>query len=242
MRTEGKKTDKKRSKNEDEKKKKKGGKSGSTGIKERREETGEEELEEDEEHDDRKGDDKDDYEEKSSGSGSKKAAPRTVSTTKRCIQCGATKTPCWRKGADGERSLCNACGLKFSAELRRRSNKHDTRKRKHDGGALDDLDDDDIDDLRARASKRRSLTSSGTAMEDGDEDSLDTVQRRVRRMMASQDSKGRYHFAFSCLSKPVTAQLKRIVTKLGGTYSELWEPGVTTHLVLVRLPPCVLHA
>lgn len=227
--------DKKKSKNEDEKEKK-GGKSGS--IKERREGAGEEELEEDEEHDDRKGDDKDEYEEKSRGSGSKKAASRTVSTTKRCIQCGATKTPCWRKGADGERSLCNACGLKFSAELRRRSNKHDTRKRKHDGGALDDLDDDDdIDDLRARASKRRSLTASGggTAMDDGDEDSLDTVQRRVRRMMASQDAKGRYHFAFSCLSKPVTAQLKRIVTKLGGTYSELWEPGVTTHLVLGTL-------
>lgn len=30
-----------------------------------------------------------------------------------CRQCGAKKTPQWREGPDGPRSLCNACGLKF---------------------------------------------------------------------------------------------------------------------------------
>eukprot|EP01101_Sappina_pedata_P006107 TRINITY_DN2954_c0_g2_i1.p1 TRINITY_DN2954_c0_g2~~TRINITY_DN2954_c0_g2_i1.p1 ORF type:complete len:187 (+),score=42.42 TRINITY_DN2954_c0_g2_i1:54-563(+) len=31
-----------------------------------------------------------------------------------CIFCGTYKTPEWRRGPDGKRSLCNACGLRFS--------------------------------------------------------------------------------------------------------------------------------
>lgn len=32
---------------------------------------------------------------------------------KSCIQCGNEKTPQWRQGPNGPRSLCNACGVAF---------------------------------------------------------------------------------------------------------------------------------
>lgn len=37
-----------------------------------------------------------------------------------CRQCGATETPEWRRGPDGSHTLCNACGLRFSKQLRKR--------------------------------------------------------------------------------------------------------------------------
>lgn len=36
-----------------------------------------------------------------------------------CSQCGFTKTPEWRSGPSGNRTLCNACGLFYSKLLRR---------------------------------------------------------------------------------------------------------------------------
>lgn len=44
------------------------------------------------------------------------AAP---SPTNRCHRCGATKTPEWRRGPNGVRTLCNACGL-YHAKLVKR--------------------------------------------------------------------------------------------------------------------------
>lgn len=175
------------------------------------------------------------------------------------MQCGATKTPCWRKGADGVRSLCNACGLKYSAELRRRNNRHDSRKRKKH---KDDLDfGGDYDDFEEeRKIKRRTLSSSASGFgtsrkrssdtlflaeerkpqlqrdgasaeeddelsketyiidEEGDGVDLDHVQQKVRRLLATESNQRHYHFAFSCISKSQQTKLKRIVTKLGGTY------------------------
>eukprot|EP01095_Lingulamoeba_sp_RSL-Kostka_P012880 TRINITY_DN5203_c0_g1_i1.p1 TRINITY_DN5203_c0_g1~~TRINITY_DN5203_c0_g1_i1.p1 ORF type:complete len:135 (+),score=14.31 TRINITY_DN5203_c0_g1_i1:68-472(+) len=32
---------------------------------------------------------------------------------KYCLNCNTNVTPQWRKGPDGMRSLCNACGLRF---------------------------------------------------------------------------------------------------------------------------------
>lgn len=36
-----------------------------------------------------------------------------------CKECGNTETPEWRKGPDGPRTLCNACGLRFGKLLRK---------------------------------------------------------------------------------------------------------------------------
>jgi len=36
-----------------------------------------------------------------------------------CRHCGTTETPEWRRGPDGRKSLCNACGLYFSKMVKR---------------------------------------------------------------------------------------------------------------------------
>lgn len=37
-----------------------------------------------------------------------------------CTVCGTTETPSWRRGGDGVRTLCNACGLRFLRECRKK--------------------------------------------------------------------------------------------------------------------------
>ncbi|KAI9299356.1 GATA zinc finger-domain-containing protein [Cunninghamella echinulata] len=39
----------------------------------------------------------------------------------RCHSCHTTETPEWRRGPDGARTLCNACGLHYSKLLRKES-------------------------------------------------------------------------------------------------------------------------
>ncbi|KAI9904313.1 hypothetical protein N3K66_000842 [Trichothecium roseum] len=36
-----------------------------------------------------------------------------------CQRCRATETPKWRRGPDGQRSLCNVCGLMFAKQVER---------------------------------------------------------------------------------------------------------------------------
>ncbi|KFA48711.1 hypothetical protein S40293_09769 [Stachybotrys chartarum IBT 40293] len=43
----------------------------------------------------------------------------------RCRNCKATKTPEWRRGPDGARSLCNACGLQYAKLKRERKKQKD---------------------------------------------------------------------------------------------------------------------
>lgn len=38
-----------------------------------------------------------------------------------CHSCGNSDTPEWRRGPDGARTLCNACGLHFAKLVRRRT-------------------------------------------------------------------------------------------------------------------------
>uniref|UniRef100_A0A2P2KDA6 Uncharacterized protein MANES_01G224400 n=1 Tax=Rhizophora mucronata TaxID=61149 RepID=A0A2P2KDA6_RHIMU len=39
--------------------------------------------------------------------------------TRSCIDCHTTKTPCWRSGPAGPRTLCNACGIRYRKESSR---------------------------------------------------------------------------------------------------------------------------
>ncbi|EFA75982.1 GATA-binding transcription factor [Heterostelium album PN500] len=36
-----------------------------------------------------------------------------------CAKCETTETPEWRRGPDGETSLCNACGLQYAKQMRK---------------------------------------------------------------------------------------------------------------------------
>lgn len=49
-----------------------------------------------------------------------KALSLAKEKTKKCRKCSTKHTPEWRKGPDGKKSLCNACGLHFSRTLRKR--------------------------------------------------------------------------------------------------------------------------
>lgn len=41
--------------------------------------------------------------------------PKVAKANRVCEVCGATQTPQWRRGPLGKRTLCNACGVKWSA-------------------------------------------------------------------------------------------------------------------------------
>ncbi|KAF8579915.1 hypothetical protein K439DRAFT_343406 [Ramaria rubella] len=43
-----------------------------------------------------------------------------VSESQRCMGCGATSTPEWRRGPLGPRTLCNACGLVYAKLIKKR--------------------------------------------------------------------------------------------------------------------------
>jgi len=45
-----------------------------------------------------------------------------------CDFCGTSETPMWRKGPQGKGTLCNACGVKWSLKIRKRSKKKDSRE------------------------------------------------------------------------------------------------------------------
>ncbi|EEF47310.1 GATA transcription factor 16 isoform X2 [Ricinus communis] len=38
---------------------------------------------------------------------------------KSCIDCQTTRTPCWRSGPAGPKTLCNACGIRYRKKSRR---------------------------------------------------------------------------------------------------------------------------
>lgn len=62
----------------------------------------------------------------------KQGASRNVGNTsnvaesdgeKRCTSCGTSNSPEWRKGPTGQKTLCNACGLRFSRSVSRQQKK-----------------------------------------------------------------------------------------------------------------------
>jgi len=47
--------------------------------------------------------------------GKKRKKPPTI-----CLECGVGETPEWRRGPQGPRTLCNACGLRFAKRKKRK--------------------------------------------------------------------------------------------------------------------------
>ncbi|XP_048139323.1 GATA transcription factor 5-like isoform X2 [Rhodamnia argentea] len=45
----------------------------------------------------------------------KPAASETTGPARRCSHCGVQKTPQWRAGPNGAKTLCNACGVRFKS-------------------------------------------------------------------------------------------------------------------------------
>lgn len=50
----------------------------------------------------------------------KRVRKRKDETDQSCLCCSATETPEWRKGPTGPRTLCNACGLLFAKQCRKK--------------------------------------------------------------------------------------------------------------------------
>jgi hypothetical protein len=46
---------------------------------------------------------------------SRKGSSSSKDPNRKCEVCGATETPQWRRGPSGARTLCNACGVKWSS-------------------------------------------------------------------------------------------------------------------------------
>ncbi|TPX49545.1 hypothetical protein SeMB42_g02570 [Synchytrium endobioticum] len=87
------------------------------------------------------------------------------SPTISCTNCQTTKTPLWRRNAQGE-PLCNACGLfyKLHGVVRPLSLKTDVIRKRNRGGKKDQSTNDEVSSRSStRLSSRGNTSSSGTA-------------------------------------------------------------------------------
>lgn len=48
-------------------------------------------------------------------------------SVRKCLQCNTTHTPEWRRGPDGPRTLCNACGLRWSRNKKKKNKKVESK-------------------------------------------------------------------------------------------------------------------
>lgn len=83
---------------------------------------------------------------------------------KRCEGCGATSTPQWRRGPSGKRTLCNACGVKWTFG-RLKPNRHDDGMHSDHSSFGMGSDDEDYHTLNANAHDNNApnLTRSASA-------------------------------------------------------------------------------
>ncbi|KAJ7194150.1 hypothetical protein GGX14DRAFT_586965, partial [Mycena pura] len=77
----------------------------------------------------------------------RKRSRATPPAARKCHSCQTRETPEWRRGPDGVRTLCNACGLQYVKLLRK-------RKKEANGGTAVKIDSET---LRASASARANM-------------------------------------------------------------------------------------
>nr|GMD60501.1 GATA transcription factor 15-like isoform X1 [Ipomoea batatas]GMD66451.1 GATA transcription factor 15-like isoform X1 [Ipomoea batatas] len=123
--------------------------------------------------------------------------PDSESQIKTCADCGTTKTPLWRGGPAGPKSLCNACGIR-------------SRKKRR---ALLGLNKDDKKSKKAAAAgnknNQNSSNNSGTTSDSGSSSGAKSgVPQALRRKLVPPFGIGRE----VALQRPRSQQQRR---KLG---------------------------
>ncbi|KAJ7126841.1 hypothetical protein C8R44DRAFT_851315 [Mycena epipterygia] len=73
----------------------------------------------------------------------------------KCHSCNIRETPEWRRGPDGARTLCNACGLHYAKLMRKREKEH------NGSGTAPQID---MDTLRASARADMAQKSAGKSL------------------------------------------------------------------------------
>lgn len=73
-------------------------------------------------------------------SGTRISSPSISKQIKSCSDCHTTRTPLWRGGPAGPKSLCNACGIKYNKKRREllgldRGRNEKGKKKKKSGGS-----------------------------------------------------------------------------------------------------------
>lgn len=88
---------------------------------------------------------------------------RTAPGSGACHSCGTTQTPEWRRGPDGARTLCNACGLHFAKLVRKRKAVTEAQKKTGDANSqgytvVEQNASSALDTLVEESTKRHSLS------------------------------------------------------------------------------------
>lgn len=85
-----------------------------------------------------------------------------------CSDCQTTDSPEWRKGPQGPKTLCNACGLRFSKKQKKTEQFHQMHNHHHNGGTTDRSETSTAhssESGRERTLKSRSVSETQTPIE-----------------------------------------------------------------------------
>ncbi|KAI9022856.1 hypothetical protein CLU79DRAFT_751047 [Phycomyces nitens] len=76
-------------------------------------------------------------------------------TTKVCVRCNTSSSPEWRRGPNGHKTLCNACGLRYSRLLSKQWRKTELERNGSDGHSKVTKKSSDQKDLSRRKAGKR---------------------------------------------------------------------------------------
>ncbi|KAF5819189.1 putative transcription factor C2C2-GATA family [Helianthus annuus] len=117
---------------------------------------------------------------------------------KSCVDCGTTKTPLWRGGPAGPKSLCNACGIR---SRKKRSGSMGTQKDDKKPKKTSTASGGDSQSSDLTTSKSNSMCLKKRLMVYGSEMVLQRPRSRVtkkRRMVGEEEQAAILLMALSC--------------------------------------------
>ncbi|KAL0558301.1 hypothetical protein IC582_002857 [Cucumis melo] len=111
-----------------------------------------------------------------------------LADTKCCVDCKTTKTPLWRGGPTGPKSLCNACGIRFRKRkiFTRRTNRGG-RDKKRERVRDNHSSTVAIVSATTTSSSGTTTTTTTTSGVDGDENSGECGSSRMKIMMGLEE-------------------------------------------------------